>query len=96
MFLISLKILVKLYFWVLKIILKWFPKRRLEDILYDEKGKPEPLFFHDVAIRNGELNCEVPENDKMMESSHFQPPTDSEISAAIYDFNRKEEEEAAL
>lgn len=68
----------------------------LFDIFYDEKGKPSPLFFHDVAIRNGVLNCEVPENDKMMQSSHFQPPIDSEISSAIYEFNQQEEKEAAL
>lgn len=68
----------------------------LFDIFYNEKGKPEPIFFHDVAIRNGVLNCEVPENDKMMQSIHVQPPTDSEISAVIYEFNRQEEKEAAL
>mgnify|MGYP001605649249 CR=1 FL=1 len=68
----------------------------LFDIFYDEKGKPAPLFFNDVAIRNGVLNCEVPENDKMMQSSHFQPPIDSEISSAIYEFNQQEEKEAAL
>lgn len=68
----------------------------LFDIFYDEKGKPEPLFFHDVAIRNGVLNCEVPENDKMRLSSHICPPIDSEVSAAIYEFNQREEEEAAL
>jgi len=68
----------------------------LFDIFYDEKGKPEPLFFHDVAIRNGVLNCEVPENDKMMQSSHFRPPIDSETSALIYEFNQREEKEAAL
>lgn len=68
----------------------------LFDIFYDKKGKPEPLFFHDVAIHNGILNCEVPENDKMMQSSHIQPPIDSETSAAVYEFNQQEEEEAAL
>lgn len=68
----------------------------LFDIFYNEKGKPEPLFSHDVAIRNGVLNCEVPENDKMMLSSHIQPPLDSETSAAIYEFNQQEEKEAAL
>lgn len=68
----------------------------LFDIFYAENGKPEPLFFHDVAIRNGVLNCEVPENDKMMQSSHFQPPIDSEISAVIYEFNQQEEEEVTL
>jgi hypothetical protein len=54
------------------------------------------LFFHDVAIRNGVLDCEVPENDKMMASSHFRPPIDSEVSAALYEFNQQEAEEAAL
>lgn len=68
----------------------------LFDIFYDNNGKPEPLFFHDVAIRNGILNCEVPENDKMMQSSHFQPPIDNETSALIYEFNQREEKEAAL
>jgi CRISPR-associated protein Cas5d len=64
----------------------------LFDIFYDEKGHPEPIFFHDVAIRNGELNCEVPENDRMMQSSHIQPPGNSEISSLLYEFNQKEEE----
>lgn len=68
----------------------------LFDIFYSEKGKPEPVFFYDVAVRNGVLNCEVPENDKMMQSSHIQPPIDSEISSAIYAFNLQEEKEAAL
>lgn len=68
----------------------------LFDIFYNEKGKPEPIFFHDVAVRNGILNCEVPENDKMMQSSHIRPPVDSEISSAIYAFNQQEEKEAIL
>jgi hypothetical protein len=38
----------------------------------------------------------VPENDKMMQTSHIQPPIDSEISSAIYAFNLQEEKEAAL
>lgn len=66
----------------------------LFDIFYNKKGKPEPLFFHDVAIRNGVLNCEVPENEQMMQSSHIRPPIDSETSALIYEFNQREEEEA--
>jgi CRISPR-associated protein Cas5d len=68
----------------------------LFDIFCDANGKPEPLFFYDVAVRNGILNCEVPENDKMMQSSHFRPPMDSEASAIIYGFNQREEKEAAL
>lgn len=68
----------------------------LFDIFYDADGKPEPLFFYDVAVHNGELNCEVPENDKMMQSSHLQPPADSEISAKVYDFNMTEEKEVEI
>jgi CRISPR-associated protein Cas5d len=68
----------------------------LFDIFYDVNGKPEPLFFYDVAIRNGILYCEVPENDKMLQSSHFQPPIGSETSSVIYKFNQREEEEVAL
>ena len=68
----------------------------LFDIFYGTNGKPEPLFFHDAVVRNGVLNCEVPENDKMLQSSHFRPPMDSETSAVLYEFNQREEEEAAL
>lgn len=68
----------------------------LFDIFYHVKGKPEPIFFHDVAVRNGILNCEVPENDKMMQSSHIQPPLGSEVSSIIYAFNQQEEKEAVL
>ncbi|MBI3753016.1 MAG: type I-C CRISPR-associated protein Cas5 [Deltaproteobacteria bacterium] len=68
----------------------------LFDIFYGANGKPEPLFFYDVAIRNGVLDCEVSDNDKMMLSSHFRPPIDSETSAAIYEFNQQEETEAEL
>ena len=68
----------------------------LFDIFWDDSRKALPLFFHDVAIRNGVLDCEVPENDKMMQSSHIQRPIDSETSAAVYEFNQQEEEEAAL
>lgn len=64
----------------------------LFDIFYDGNGKPEPLFFYDVVIRNGELNCEVPENDKMMQSSHIRPPEDSEFTAKVYEFNQQEED----
>lgn len=65
----------------------------LFDIFYDDKGKPQPLFF-EAAIRDGVLSCEVPENDQMMRSSHLRPPIGSETSSAIYEFNRQEEEEA--
>ena len=64
----------------------------LFDIFYDENGKPDPLFFYDVAIKDGVLNCEVPENEKMMTASHLRPSLDGEISTAIYDFNMREED----
>ena len=63
----------------------------LFDIFYDANGKPQPLFF-EAAVHDGVLNCEVPENDKMMCSSHIRPPLGSEISSAIYEFNQQEEE----
>lgn len=68
----------------------------LFDIFYDAVGKPEPLFFHDVAIRDGVLDCAVPENEQMMSSSHIRPPMDSEISSLIYGFNQREEAEAEI
>jgi CRISPR-associated protein Cas5d len=64
----------------------------LFDIFYNVNGKPHPLFFHDVAIRDGILNCEVPENEQMMRSTHIQPPIGSEASSLIYGFNQREEE----
>jgi len=64
----------------------------LFDIFYDDKGKPQPLFF-EAVIRDGVLNCEVPENDQMMHSSHLRPPIGSEVSSTIYEFNRQEEED---
>lgn len=66
----------------------------LFDIFYDEQGKPQPLFF-EAAIHNGVLNCEVPENDQMMRSTHIRPPVGSDVSSAIYKFNQREEEDAA-
>ncbi len=68
----------------------------LFDIFYDEKGKPSPLFFYDVAVVNGILECPAAENEKMMQSTHIQPDMNSEISAVIYGFNQNEEKEAAL
>ncbi|MGB9747903.1 MAG: type I-C CRISPR-associated protein Cas5c [Bacteroidales bacterium] len=68
----------------------------LFDIFYNEKGQPAPLFFYDVAIVNGILECPKEENEKMMLSTHFQPDMQTEISAAIYEFNQNEEKEAKL
>lgn len=65
----------------------------LFDIFFDEKGKPSPLFFYDVAVINGVLDCPQSENEKMMLSSHIQPEMDSELSSIIYGFNQNEEME---
>ena len=66
----------------------------LFDIFYDAKGKPSPLFFYDVKIENGILECTYAENEKMMSSTHILPDMDSDISSAIYEFNQREEMEA--
>lgn len=65
----------------------------LFDVFFDEKGKPSPLFFYDVAVINGVLECPQSENERMMLSSHFQPEMDSELSSVIYGFNQNEEME---
>jgi CRISPR-associated protein Cas5d len=65
--------------------------RMLFDMFFDEQGKPTPLYFFDVAIDNGILNCEVPENERMMASSHIRPNPDDKFSVAIYEFNQQEE-----
>jgi len=67
----------------------------LFDIFYDVKGKPSPVFFYDVKIADGKLECPNSENEKMMLSSHLQPDMNEEVSYAIYEFNQNEEREAA-
>jgi len=68
----------------------------LFDVFYDEKGKPSPLFFYDVKIENGILECPSAENERMMQSSHLRPDVDENVSYAIYEFNQNEEKEALL
>jgi CRISPR-associated protein Cas5d len=51
----------------------------LFDIFYDEKGKPSPLFFYDVAVINGILECPRTENEKMMQSFHLTPDIESQF-----------------
>ncbi len=59
----------------------------LFDMFYDEQGIPKPIYFYDVKVENGILNCEVPENDMMMKSTHFQPAIGDDISKAIYNLS---------
>jgi CRISPR-associated protein Cas5d len=65
----------------------------LFDIVYNKAGKPSPLYFYDVAIVNGILECPANENEILMQSSHLQPPVDSEFSSLMYSFNQMEEME---
>ena len=68
----------------------------LFDIFYDEKGKPSPLFFYNVAVVNGILECPQAENEKMMQATHIRPDMDNEVSVVLCGFNRNEEMETAL
>ena len=63
----------------------------LFDIFYDEFGKPQPLFFYDVAIQNGVLECPISVNEKMRKSSHLRPDLSKDISSAICSLNEQEE-----
>jgi len=66
------------------------------DIFYDVQGKPSPLFFYDVAVINGVLECPNVENEKMMLTSHVQPKTGNEVSSVFYEFNKIEEMEDGI
>jgi len=66
----------------------------LFDIYYNENGKPSPLFFYDVAIVDGVLECPEVENKKMMQTSHIQPKNNGIINNVIYEFNQNELKEA--
>ncbi len=62
----------------------------LFDIFYNEQGKPEPIFFYDVAVKNGILDCEVPENEQLLKSTHIQPEIDESIAKEISNLNGNE------
>ena len=63
----------------------------LYDMYYNEKGKPSPLFFYDVAIANGILECPEELGMKMLESSHFQPKTTDAYNRMVYEHYKEEE-----
>jgi CRISPR-associated protein Cas5d len=65
----------------------------LFDIVYDKTGRPSPLYFYDVAIVNGILECPAAENEILMQSSHLRTSVSSEFSALMYSFNQTEEME---
>lgn len=63
------------------------------DMFYDEKGKVTPLFFYDVAIINGILECPEEIATKMLCSSHIQPKQSDEYNRVVYEHYQKEEAE---
>lgn len=63
------------------------------DMFYDEKGKVTPLFFYDVAIINGILECPEEMATKMLSSSHIQPKQSDEYNRVVYEHYQKEEAE---
>jgi CRISPR-associated protein Cas5d len=65
----------------------------LFDLIYDTTGKPRPIYFYDVALINGVLECPAKENEMLMQSSHIRPPVDREFSSFMYAFNQIEERE---
>lgn len=63
----------------------------LFDIFYDEKAKPSPVFFYDVAIKKGILDCDLQVNRDLMESTHIIPNNQYPFASVLYDFSNMEE-----
>lgn len=54
------------------------------DMFYDKRGTAEPIFFYDVAIKNGVLECPKEKALKILQSSHIQPSTPHDYCSVIY------------
>lgn len=63
----------------------------LYDMYYDEKGNATPLFFYDVAIVDGVLDCPEDKSMKMLSSSHLQPKQSDEYNRVVYEHYKEEE-----
>jgi len=63
----------------------------LYDMYYDKTGKASPLFFYDVAIVNGVLECPKEKAMKMLSSTHLQPKQSDEYNRVVYDHYKEEE-----
>ena len=63
----------------------------LYDMYYDKTGKATPIFFYDVAIVNGILECPEEKAMKMRSSTHFQPKQSDEYNRVVYDHYKEEE-----
>ena len=64
----------------------------LYDMYYDDKGKATPLFFYDVAIVNGVLECPEEKAMKMLLSTHHQPKQSDEFNRVLYEHYKEEED----
>lgn len=62
------------------------------DMFYDNKGNAAPVFFYDVAINNGILECPEDKATKMLSSTHIQPKQSDEYNRAVYEHYKKEED----
>lgn len=65
----------------------------LYDMYYDLNGNATPLFFYDVAIKNGILECPEDKATQMLSSSHIQPKQLDEYNRAVYEHYKEEEAE---
>lgn len=63
----------------------------LYDIYYDAKGKVSPLFFYDVAIVNGVLNCPKEKAEQMLLSSHLRSKQTDDYNQVVYEHYKEEE-----
>ena len=52
------------------------------DMFYNEKGDITPLFFYDVSVKKGILDCEE-EYEQILKSHHIKPEIDTETAAKI-------------
>lgn len=69
------------------------------DMLYGSDGKPQPLFAHDMAIRQGILDCETAcdargnLNDRLMTSSHIRPAVNKGVRPLLAFYAEQEAQE---
>ena len=62
----------------------------LYDMFYDKEGNVTPVFFYDVAIVNGILECPEDKEIKMLSSSHILPNQSEQYNRVVYEHYQKE------
>lgn len=63
----------------------------LYDMYYNEQGNATPLYFYDVAIKNGILECPDDKATQMLSSSHILPKQSDDYNRVIYEHYKEEE-----